>query len=106
MAFIWNRKNAEHIAEHGIVPAEAEHVVLHGRTTYQGDRKWLARGQTAQGRYVQVIYVMESDAAEVDYADADLVTIDDSTDAFYVIHARPLTSAERSALKRKRKGKR
>jgi hypothetical protein len=102
-SFIWNRKNVEHIAEHGVNPKEAEVVVLNGRTTYHRDNKWLARGQTEAGRYIQVIYVMESDAAEIDYSEVDLVQLDDGSDSFYVIHARPLTSAERSTLRRRKR---
>lgn len=81
-------------------PAEAEHVVLTGRRTYLTEGKWLARGQTAAGRYIQAIYLLESDVVEI-----DLVTLDDVGESFYVVHARPLTSAERSSLTRKRKGK-
>jgi uncharacterized DUF497 family protein len=106
-AFIWNKKNVEHIAEHGVTPEEAEFVVLNGRTTYHEDNKWLARGQTRSGRYLQVIYVMESDATGIDYSEVDLLEVAGACDSFYVIHARPLTTAERSTFKRrKRKGKR
>jgi len=104
-SFIWNAKNVAHIAEHGITPGEAEHVVLTGRRTYLTEGKWLARGQTEAGRYIQAIYLLESDVVEIDYSEIDLVALDDADESFYVIHARPLTSAERSSLTRKRKGK-
>ena len=102
--FIWTTKNVEHIAEHGITPAEAAHVVLNGRTSYHGDGKWLARGQTEAGRYIQAIYVLESDVTELDWAEVDMAWLDpeDEAEAIMVIHARPLTSKERSALKKGR----
>jgi uncharacterized DUF497 family protein len=104
--FIWTRKNVEHIAEHGIEPHEAEHVVVNARSPYPqvwGDGKWIVRGQTVAGRFIQVIFVLESDAADIDYEEIDLLELDQSADSIYVIHARPLTDAERSALKRARK---
>jgi hypothetical protein len=62
------------------------------------------RGQTRGGRYVQVIYVPVADSAEIDFTQVDLLALE-SADSFYVIHARPLTSAERGPVKRRRKGK-
>ena len=58
-----------------------------------------------QADTVQAIYLLESDVVEIDYSEIDLVALDDADESFYVIHARPLTSAERSSLTRKRKGK-
>jgi hypothetical protein len=46
---------------------------------------------------------LESDAADINYEEIDLLALDQTGDSIYVIHARPLTAAERSALKRKRK---
>lgn len=104
--FIWTRKNVEHIAEHGITPEEAEYVVTFGRTIPHGDAKFLARGRTRDGRYVQVIYVLESDAAELDYAELDLLAVEETADGVVVIHARPLTEAEKSALRGRKRNKR
>src|SRR4051812_22518875 len=104
--FIWTSKNVAHIAEHGITTDEAEEVVTHPARSYpqyQGDGKWLARGQTNAGRYIQVIYLTASDADEIDYEEVDLVLLSDMEDPFVVIHAPPLTDSERNALKRKRK---
>jgi hypothetical protein len=105
-SFIWTTKNIEHIAEHGIEPLEAEHAVINARSPYPqvwGDDKWMVRGQTAAGRFIQVIFLLESDAADINYEEIDLLALDQTGDSIYVIHARPLTAAERSALKRKRK---
>ena len=64
----------------------------------------LPRGTTSQtraGRYIQVIYVMESEA-DIDYAEVDVTELDPNEEAFYVIHARPLTPAERHNYKQRR----
>jgi uncharacterized DUF497 family protein len=106
--FIWDDKNTAHIGEHGVTPAEAEYVVDHARPPYprqHGDDKFIVRGQTREGRFIQVIYLPASDAAEVDYRRVDLVAMDESADSFYVIHARPLTAAEKSAHEKRRRRK-
>jgi uncharacterized DUF497 family protein len=105
--FIWDDKNEAHIAEHGITPGEAEHVVENAEPPYpsfEGDRKWKVRGRTRTARYVQVIYVLAADAS-IDYTRVDLVGIADALNALYVIHARPLTDRERQLLRKKRKGR-
>jgi len=58
--FRWNRNNAEHIGQHGIVPWEAEYIVTHARPPFpeeRADGKYLAMGQTPDGSYLQVIYI-------------------------------------------------
>jgi uncharacterized DUF497 family protein len=103
--FIWNAKNVEHIAKHGVTPDEAEHVVEHATApypSYEGDQKWLVRGKARSGRYLQVIYVLESDAA-IDYSEIDLVSLSAMVDGIYVIHARPLNESEKRKLRRRRR---
>jgi hypothetical protein len=73
--------------------------------SYEGDNKWLIRGQTRNGRYIQVIYVLESDAMGIDYTEVDLVSLATDADAIYVVHARPIEKDERRGLRRKRKGR-
>ena len=49
----WNEWNIDHIAKHGVLPAEAERVVRfpdRGYPRRQEDGKWLVKGQTAAGR--------------------------------------------------------
>jgi hypothetical protein len=41
----------------------------------QGDNKFLVRGTTGTGRYVQVVYVLESDAESIDYAQVDFLEL-------------------------------
>lgn len=87
--FRWNQWNVEYIAEHGVSPEEAEYVVTDSRRPYprpQGDGKWLVRGQGPEGRYIQVIYVVDAETKHV-----------------FVIHARPLTPRERRNYRREYK---
>jgi uncharacterized DUF497 family protein len=84
--FRWNEWNVDHIAEHGVDPEQAEYVVKHASRPYpeyRGDDKWVVLGQTTNGWYLQVIYILDPD------------------DTIYVIHARPLTDKEKRRLRRR-----
>jgi len=62
MRFRWNAWNVEHIGKHGVTPDEAQDVVGHARRPfpcYHGDGKYLVRGKTDAGRWLQVIYVFD-----------------------------------------------
>jgi uncharacterized DUF497 family protein len=86
-AFRWNDWNREHIAIHGVSPEEAEYVVNHGKPPFPdqiGDGKWRVLGQSADGRYLQVIFVIEDDV-------------------YYVIHARGLSDKEKRRLRRRQR---
>lgn len=86
MEFRWNAWNASHVSKHGVSPLEAEWVVNHARPpypAYAGEGKWRVRGQTQEGRFLQVVFVVDPD------------------ETGYVIHARPLTDRERSLLRRR-----
>ena len=86
-AFRWNEWNRDHVAVHGVSPEEAEYVVDHAKRSYPeqiGDGKWRVRGQTAHGRFLQVIFVIEDDC-------------------YYVIHARGLTDKEKRRFRRRRR---
>ena len=53
----WNQWNIEHIARHGVDPAEAEEVVfsrIH-HAIRVGSARYLITGQTAGGRYLAVV---------------------------------------------------
>jgi hypothetical protein len=50
-----NDWNEEHIARHGVGPAEAQEVVVGNRPPYRGDGKYLAIGRSDGGRWLQVI---------------------------------------------------
>jgi hypothetical protein len=84
--FRWNDWNEEHIGEHAVSPEEAEYVVDHALPPYPGQiggDKWRVRGQTATGRYIQVIFLFDSD------------------DSAYIIHARGLNDQEKRRLRRR-----
>jgi len=86
--FRWIAWNIEKCERHGVDPAEAQEIVNGARAPYPRriDRgKTLVRGQTASGRYLQVIYLLERN------------------DVVFVIHARPLTETEKRQLRRNRR---
>jgi uncharacterized protein len=86
MRFRWNDWNIWHIEKHGVTPSEAEFIVRFARQPYPKnveDEKRMVKGQTQDGRYLQVIYIL------------------DSMDCYYVIHARDLTQAEKSRHKKR-----
>jgi uncharacterized DUF497 family protein len=85
--FRWNEWNREHIATHGVLPQEAEYIVDYATPPYPepiGDDKWRVRGQTASGRYLQVIFVFDPDGT------------------VYILHARGLSDREKRQLRRRR----
>jgi uncharacterized DUF497 family protein len=86
--FRWIEWNVDHIAEHDVSPDEAEFVVNHVRPPYPeivGAGKFRVVGQTAAGRYLHVIFVI------------------DPAGTIFVIHARDLTDSEKRRLRRRRK---
>jgi uncharacterized DUF497 family protein len=88
--FRWNDWNVDHLAEHGVTPRQAEHVVLRARKpwpSYEGDGRWLVRGQDESGFYLQVVYIIDPEGT------------------IYVIHARPLSDREKRRSRRKRRGR-
>ena len=86
--FRWNEWNIEHLAEHGVSPAEAEALVQIARPPFPREiqkGKYLVRGQTAAGAYLQAIFVVDPDGT------------------LYVIHARPLTNSDKRQYRRNRR---
>ncbi len=85
MDFRWNEWNTEHIAGHGVAPAEAEAVIQGARPPFPRrieDDKWLVWGRGLGGRLLQVVFILDED------------------DSIYVIHARPLTDREKRRYRR------
>jgi hypothetical protein len=73
--FRWNAWNVEHIAKHGVTPAEAEHVVRFAKRPYpQRHRRgsWLVIGRGNSNRPMRVVYILDPDKT------------------FFIIHAMPL----------------
>ena len=106
--FYWDDDNEDHIAEHGVTPVEAEHVVLHPARGYPkdiGGGKHLVRGQGQAGDYLQVIYAYRA-VETVDITrlqPADRLRLSEEPEVVYVIHARPLNERERRQLRRRRR---
>ena len=87
--FRWNEWNVGHIGEHGISVDEAEYVIRDARPPYpslEQEERWVVRGQTREGNYIQVAFVIDPDG-----------------ETAYVIHARPLTDRQKRQLRRRRK---
>lgn len=52
---LWDDKNVEHIAAHGVSPAEVEDVCFGlNYCKKEGQCRYLLRGQTADGKYLMV----------------------------------------------------
>jgi uncharacterized DUF497 family protein len=88
MELRWIDWNRDKVAGHGVGSEEAEYVVLAARTPYPQrglEGRWVVWGQTAAGRYLQVVYIY-----------------DDALAAF-LIHARPLNETEKRRLRRSRR---
>jgi uncharacterized DUF497 family protein len=97
MLFSWDEWNVEHIDEHGVSPAEAEHVVKRAEPPFPreiGEGKYKVWGRTQDGRYLQVVFVYRSDD-EIDYEGislTDLLAVEAGEGPLlYVIHAMELT---------------
>lgn len=86
MDFRWNEWNVEHLARHGVDPEAAEEVVAGAGRGYPrriGEDKWLTWGADERGNLLQVVFVVEEDRS------------------VFVIHARPLTAAEKHRHRRR-----
>jgi uncharacterized DUF497 family protein len=84
--FRWIPWNVDHIAEHAVEPEEAEMVVRGATPPFPqqiGEDKLLVIGRGRGGRFLQVIYILDPDAA------------------VFVIHARPLTDREKKRYRRR-----
>ena len=106
--FRWDSWNLNHISEHRVKPSEAQYVVEQARAPFPkaaGNEKWLVWGQTLEGRFLQVIYVFDSDE-DYDYESMtwqDMLELSaDNAPRKYIIHARDLTAREKSRYRRKK----
>ena len=84
MEFRWNEWNREHATRHGVGIAEIERVVEAGRPRQIGDDKLIVIGRGTGGRFIQAFFVLDDDGT------------------VYVIHARPLTDAEKRRYRRRK----
>lgn len=67
LRFIWSDETIEHLARHGVTPAEFEEVLAN--PTFRGvshtsDRDYV-RGYTSAGRYLGCLYETEDDGLTI-----------------------------------------
>jgi hypothetical protein len=95
-AFSWNAANVRHIAKHGVRAFEVEYMVRNAGKGFPrkvGDGKWVVKGSTEAGRFLQVIFIFpEDDDIDVDSLSvADLIDYSEgNAKVIYVIHAMPV----------------
>jgi hypothetical protein len=106
--FSWNEWNVRHIAKHGVTPQEAEYVVRHARPPWPqeiGDDKIRVWGQTANGRHLEVMFVLPPDN-EVDGMSLTPTELADFSEGnaqvAYVIHAMDLTQDMKRQYRRRK----
>jgi hypothetical protein len=106
--FRWDEWNREHVQKHNVSEAEAEYVAQNGEPPFPqeiGDGKFLVRGKTSDGRFLQVIYVVGNDDG-IDYESLSLSDIlellDSKEPALFIVHARDLTAREKAKLRRRK----
>lgn len=84
--FRWNDWNVEHLARHAVETSEAEEVVEGASAPFpdrHGREKLRVWGKTAEGRHLQVVFVLDPEGS------------------VFVIHARPLTETEKGRFRRR-----
>jgi uncharacterized DUF497 family protein len=107
MRLIWDEENESHIAKHSVVWREAQEVVEGAATSFPkriGAGRFSVRGQTARGRYLQVIYVVRPpdkiDPNELNLEDR--LALEAGEQFGYVIHARDLGHGEKRSVRRRK----
>lgn len=107
LIFSWTAWNVAHIAGHGVSVAEAEYIVKHARPPFPrklGGDKLLVWGQTADGRFLQVIFVYPADE-DIDLDSlsiADLIEFSDGKGrVVFVIHSMDLDDDQKSQYRKK-----
>jgi uncharacterized DUF497 family protein len=70
LSFEWDEANIAHIAEHGVLPEEAEEVVLNepldsGFQVIDGEERWSYIGETNEGRILRVVTTIRNERIRV-----------------------------------------
>jgi hypothetical protein len=68
--FDWDDANIEHIAEHDVVPEEAEDVILNdpldaGFDLVEGEERWSYVGETSERRILRVVITFRGERMRV-----------------------------------------
>lgn len=108
MVFAWDDVNRDHLAKHGVSPAEAEEIVRNADAPFpeaiEGD-KLVVWGATEAGRHLQVVYVLKAphEVAYESVAVEDWMTVEAGRieDVVRVIHAMDLTPRMKRRLRRR-----
>jgi uncharacterized DUF497 family protein len=111
--FLWSWRNREHLAKHGVDPAEARFVVENVQPPYPqwlGEKKFNVWGSTRSGRLLQVIFVTvpTEDVQAEEYAELERherMAVAAGARGVRIIHARELTNNEKRRRKRYRRGR-
>lgn len=110
MVFAWDDSNRDHLSKHAVAPREAEFVVKNASRPFpqeMGDNKLRVWGATAEGRMLQVIFVLKKQE-EVPFESVRLLdwTQLESTPKkriVRVIHAMELTADMKRQLRKLRR---
>lgn len=112
IAFSWTEANVGHIGKHDVAPEETEEVVRAAMPPFPrdlGDGKSMVWGQTAAGRYLQVIYVFPAED-EIDPMSMrldELIAFSEcEIEVVAVIHAMEMTADQKKQFRRKPRKKR
>jgi uncharacterized DUF497 family protein len=106
--FAWDEWNIEHIARHGITPAETELVIETAQPPWpedKGHEKLVVWGPTDEGRLLQVIFVLKRpDEVEFEALTIDQWSeLDEDDRIIYVVHSMELTPAMKHLYRKRRK---
>jgi uncharacterized DUF497 family protein len=82
--FRWIEWNIGHIDAHNLSVGEVEYVIRRNTTRYRGDGRYIARGKTMEGRWIQAAFI---------FSPAEVI---------FVIHARDLTENEKKSAREQR----
>lgn len=64
--FEWDKANIEHIARHQVTPEEAEEVFQERVSVKRvRDDRYMALGQTEEGRYLAVVFIRKNNVIRV-----------------------------------------
>ncbi len=64
--FDWDDRNREHIARHGVEPAEAEEALMGRRLVLRSwEGRYVVFGRSAAGRYLTVAFSLNAGVARV-----------------------------------------
>lgn len=73
----WDEANTEHIARHGLTPADVQHALEHGTVAFDyqddsGEERFGEIGMTSRGRILYIVTTMRGEVPRVATAfDAD-----------------------------------